>query len=55
MKWELKYLPEAEKVFDSLSRNRQIFVDTAIKKNTLESVAPKGRWLWKTTWTQTED
>lgn len=32
MKWELKYLPEAEKDFDSLSRNQQIIVDKAIKK-----------------------
>ena len=32
MKWELKYLPEAEKDFDSLSRNQQIMADKAIKK-----------------------
>ena len=32
MTWEIKYLPEAEKDFDSLSRNRRIIVDKAIKK-----------------------
>ena len=32
MTWELRYLPEAEKDFDSLSRNQQIIVDKAIKK-----------------------
>ena len=32
MNWEIKYLPEAEKDFDSLSRNQQIIVDKAIKK-----------------------
>ena len=32
MTWELKYLPEAEKDFNSLSRNQQFVVDKAIKK-----------------------
>ena len=32
MIWEVKYLPEADKDYDSLSRNQQIIVDKAIKK-----------------------
>lgn len=32
MTWKLKYLPEAEKDFYALSRNRQIIVEKAIKK-----------------------
>ena len=32
MTWEIRYLPEAKKDLASLSRNRQIMVDKAIKK-----------------------
>ena len=32
MTWELKYLPEAEKDFNSLSHYQQVIVDKAIKK-----------------------
>lgn len=32
MIWEVKYLPEADKDYDALSRKQQIIVDKAIKK-----------------------
>lgn len=32
MTWEVKYLPEADKDYDSLSRSQQIVVNKAIRK-----------------------
>ena len=32
MRWEVRYIPEAEKDYRSLGRNQQLMVDKAIKK-----------------------